>query len=117
MGDITAFHIKPENRYSTFQCASQFNTLEFASATGKPENGVTIYAMDKTQGPACATCCLPGTIVRNYYAHYNSKSCSYEPQVQSNQINCLDTIEQLLENNKNNYFAVQNGYTDSSNEQ
>ena len=37
-----------------FQAASQFNCLEFAGPEELPEDGVTQYDDDPTQGPACA---------------------------------------------------------------
>ena len=32
-----------------------------------PEDGVTGYAWDKTQGPCCAIACGASTIYRNYF--------------------------------------------------
>ena len=36
ISDVTALHLKPENKFAVFQAASQFNCLEFTSSTGKP---------------------------------------------------------------------------------
>ena len=33
-----------------------------------PEQGITAYASDKTQGPVCAMACPAGTLFRNYFA-------------------------------------------------
>ena len=30
IGDVSALHVEPENKFATFQVASQFNCLEFA---------------------------------------------------------------------------------------
>lgn len=92
--------------------------MEFATATGKPENGIQCYAMDRTQGPACATSCAAGTIIRNYFAHKKldqDNNYIFEEQQQNTQLNNLDLVEEILNNKENNYFRVQNGYTDSSN--
>ena len=32
-----------------------------------PEDGVTVYSSDPTQGPACALACAAGSVYRNYY--------------------------------------------------
>jgi hypothetical protein len=32
-----------------------------------PEDGVTMYAADPTQGPACALACAAGSVYRNYF--------------------------------------------------
>ena len=51
-----------------FQVASQFNALEMTGPDVTPEDGVTRYAHDHTQGPACALAAAPATIYRNYFA-------------------------------------------------
>ena len=53
-GDVRAMHGKPENRGALFQVASQFNMLEMVGPHVTPEDGVTRYEYDRTQGPACA---------------------------------------------------------------
>eukprot|EP00913_Durusdinium_trenchii_P035427 g33153.t1 len=68
IGDVAAKHALPENRLATFQVASQFNCLEFVGPSVVPEDGITGYVMDRTQGPACSIACGPATVVRNYFA-------------------------------------------------
>ena len=51
IGDAGALH--GEFPGATFQVASQFNCLEFVGPSVTPEDGVTGYAWDKTQGPCC----------------------------------------------------------------
>jgi len=65
-GDVRRMHIEPENAGAVFQVASQFNLLEMVGPTVTPEDGVTGYADDRTQGPACAIAAGAGTIWRNY---------------------------------------------------
>lgn len=65
-GDVRRLHTKPENAGAVFQVASQFNLLEMVGPDVTPENGVTGYANDRTQGPACAIAAGAGTIWRNY---------------------------------------------------
>ncbi|CAG9577150.1 hypothetical protein LMJF_28_0670 [Leishmania major strain Friedlin] len=52
-----------------FQVASQFNLLEFSSSEISPEHGVRHYAHYPTQGPACASAWMAGTVYRNYLLH------------------------------------------------
>ena len=65
-GDVRAMHRQPENSGALFQVASQFNMLEMMGPQVTPEHGVTCYAGDPTQGPACAMAAGAATIYRNY---------------------------------------------------
>lgn len=106
VGDVSVIHSNADNAGALFQAASQFNALEHTSQHGMPEQGITCYSSDKTQGPACATACPAGTIVRNYFA-FGSK----EGQTRERQVRNLAQIEELLDNEKERYFQVLNGYT------
>jgi hypothetical protein len=66
-GDVRHMHRSPENTGALFQVASQFNLLEMVSPTVTPEQGVTRYQNDRTQGPACAIAAGAATIYRNYF--------------------------------------------------
>src|SRR5690606_20695009 len=46
--------------------------LEMVGPTITPEHGVTRYASDRTQGPACAIAAGAATIYRNYFAPVGS---------------------------------------------
>jgi hypothetical protein len=61
-------HQLHENAGALFQVASQFNLLEMISPEVTPEDGVTRYRNDPTQGPACAIAAGAATIYRNYFA-------------------------------------------------
>ena len=52
-GDVSAMIADPSNHGATFQVASQFNCLEFVGPDVVPEDGITGYEYDCTQGPAC----------------------------------------------------------------
>ncbi|MFZ4534907.1 hypothetical protein [Propionivibrio sp.] len=67
-GDVRKLHQSPEYNGALFQVASQFNLLEMVSPTVTPEQGVTRYQHDSTQGPACAIAAGAATIYRNYFA-------------------------------------------------
>lgn len=72
-GDVQNLHIKPENNYATFQVASQFNALEMIGPGGSPEHGITNYARDRTQGPACCLCSAPAILIRNYFTNQTTE--------------------------------------------
>jgi hypothetical protein len=64
--DVRHLHADPDFEGALFQVASQFNLLEMVSERVTPEQGVSGYAHDPTQGPACAISAGAGTIYRNY---------------------------------------------------
>ena len=96
---------------ATFQAASQFNCLEFPNPDCTPENGVSMYAHDNTQGPACAIACAAGTVYRNYFVSPSTNKIDEVGQSAHSQINNLDILEDLLNNMQHRYFTVRNGYT------
>ena len=67
-GDVRKLHSAPEYEGALFQVASQFNLLEMVSQRVTPEDGVTRYSGDPTQGPACAIAAGAATTYRNYFA-------------------------------------------------
>lgn len=66
-GDVRKMHQAPEYAGALFQVASQFNALETVGPSVTPEDGVTRYEHDHTQGPACAMAAGAATIYRNYF--------------------------------------------------
>eukprot|EP00929_Paragymnodinium_shiwhaense_P027098 TRINITY_DN15986_c0_g1_i1.p1 TRINITY_DN15986_c0_g1~~TRINITY_DN15986_c0_g1_i1.p1 ORF type:complete len:363 (+),score=29.97 TRINITY_DN15986_c0_g1_i1:433-1521(+) len=108
LGDVSAFHVDPDNAGALFQCASQFNCLEHTSEQGAPEEGITIYSSDRTQGPACAIACAPGTVVRNYFG------VKGESQTRNRQVENLKDVEDVLKNKTERFFEVKSGYTMAS---
>lgn len=66
-GDARALHESPGCAGALFQVASQFNLLEMTGPQISPEHGVTRYAQDPTQGPACAIAAGAATVYRNYF--------------------------------------------------
>lgn len=89
VGDVQALHSKKENNLACFQAASQFNCLEFISPGEKPESGITRWARDHTQGPACCTCAAPATLVRNIL------------QSSEHQFNNLEDVERYIAHTAN----------------
>jgi len=110
VGDVVAMHAHPANQHALFQVASQLNCLEFVSQHIVPEDGVTGYAFDRTQGPACAIACGPATVYRNYFVPMDGGV----GQRRDAQINNLADVEARLENDRHGYWRVQGGYTMAS---
>jgi hypothetical protein len=73
-GDVRKMHQAPEYAGALFQVASQFNSLEMVGPSVSPEDGVSRYEHDHTQGPACAMAAGAATIYRNYFVPSLTKS-------------------------------------------
>jgi hypothetical protein len=84
-GDVSKLHLLPKYNGALFQATSQFNLLEFSNPNRVPENGITIYQYDRTQGPMCDISCPSTTAWRNYLI-----------PMPNNQINTLENIEIFL---------------------
>jgi hypothetical protein len=122
---VLEIHAKYPN--AVFQAASQFNCLEFPSFHVIPEDGITAYYSDHTQGPACALACAAGTLYRNYFVspeqlqapsslpemNQSESQCSIG-QTASSQVNNLAELESFLDNASNNYWEIRNGYSFSN---
>jgi len=105
-GDVRSLILNPNNAGAVFQAASQFNCLEMVGPSIRPEKGVTGYCRDRTQGPTCAIACPAATIVRNYFAGAKWG----QGQAGSNQLDMMHDVGELLDNNKNRYWKMSNGY-------
>jgi hypothetical protein len=109
-GDVRKMHHSPENAGALFQVASQFNLLEMVGPTVTPEDGVTRYKDDPTQGPACAIAAGAATIYRNYFAPVGG---SYG-QTAEHQFDGLadlgDTLSRAVKQPVKSLWRMQNGY-------
>jgi hypothetical protein len=105
-GDVRRMHRDRANSGALFQVASQFNLLEMVDPSVSPEDGVTRYQSDGTQGPACAIAAGAGTIYRNYFAPVDG----HPGQRQDRQIDCLRGIGDLLGNAEGSLWKMRNGY-------
>jgi hypothetical protein len=106
VGDVGRLHREPANRHALFQVASQFNLLEMTGPDVTPEHGVTRYAFDRTQGPACAIAAGAATIYRNYFAPVDG----HVGQTRDRQIDCLRDLGAALRNLDNALWTMRNGY-------
>jgi hypothetical protein len=109
IGDVLELHGQAENAGALFQAASQLNCLEFASPSVVPEDGITGYASDPTQGPACSLACAAATAVRNYLVPVDGAV----GQRRNRQINTLAEVQALL-GEAGALLDVRNGYSFSS---
>jgi hypothetical protein len=109
-GDARKLHQSSEYSGALFQVASQFNLLEMVSPTVTPEQGVTRYQQDRTQGPACAIAAGAATIYRNYFAPIGD----LYGQTTERQIDGLmdlgATLSSALGQPVSSLWTMQNGY-------
>ena len=71
-----------------------------------PEAGITAYAHDNTQGPACALACAAGALLRNYLVALPAGV----GQTAQRQINTLQSVLAALEGMGLTGFEMRNGY-------
>ena len=95
----------------TFQVASQFNCLEMTSSSVTPEVGITGYASDATQGPACSIACAAATAYRNYLVPFPNLPNAPIGQTKDRQINNLDKVLEVLGDKEDgsSWFDLKNG--------
>jgi hypothetical protein len=110
LGDARALHSVPEFDGATIQVASQFNVLEMTEPSITPEQGVTRYESDPTQGPACAIAAGAATIYRNYFADVDG----HAGQTRDRQLDTLAGLGAALADRSGRPVAalwtMQNGY-------
>lgn len=109
-GDVRKMHQSPEYAGALFQVASQFNALEMVGPSITPEDGVTRYENDRTQGPACAIAAGAATIYRNYFAPVGDQT----GQSAANQLDGLadlgTELSRALAHPVSDLWSMQNGY-------
>ncbi|KAJ9466948.1 hypothetical protein DIPPA_24487 [Diplonema papillatum] len=105
-GDAQQLHLERPN--CMFQVASQFNCLEFISPASTPENGITDYSWDHTQGPVCAIQCPAAAFFRNYLVPMKD---GIPGQTHDRQLNALSDLEtELLKLTGQRYWNMHGGY-------
>lgn len=110
VGDVRALHRDPAHAGAMFQVASQFNLLEMTGPSVSPEEGVTRYMHDRTQGPACAIAAGAATIYRNYLVPIGSES----GQTRQRQLDALvplgEALSAALRRPVRSLWSMRNGY-------
>ena len=107
--DVRALQANPRNCGATFQVASNFNGLEYTSASDSRELGVARYVDDRTQGPSAAESCGAAALYRNYFVDGNdyypgSRNYFYNATEMAKEVNTLDDPR------LRNLLPVVNGY-------
>lgn len=92
VADAYKLHSLPEAEGALIQVASQFNLLEMPGPGTTPEQGITGYQHDHTQGPACAMACAAATVFRNYLVPVGSQT----GQTQTCQLNALKDLDKAI---------------------
>jgi hypothetical protein len=109
-GEARAMYSDPELEGALFQVASQFNLLEMTDPSMTPEDGVTRYSSDHTQGPACAIAAKAATIYRNYFAPVDGQ----RGQTRERQLDALAPLGAALSTQLGrpvfDLWAMSNGY-------
>ena len=111
--DAQLLHEDPRAAGALIQVASQFNLLEMISPAVTPEEGITGYAHDKTQGPACALAAAVGTVYRAHLHEIDGQP----GQTADRQIDCLAGMEAALKRGEDSLWSMRNGYALPSREQ
>ena len=102
--DAYQLHTWPEVNGALVQVASQFNLLEMPGYDVTPEDGVSDYEHDRTQGPACARAAGAATIYRNYFAPVGGQI----GQTRARQIDTLADLRAALP--RGDEIEMRNGY-------
>lgn len=109
-GDVRPMHQLSENAGALFQVASQFNLLEMVSPDVTPEDGVTRYQNDFTQGPACAIAAGAATIYRNYFAPIDGNPGQTAERQLDGLADLGKTLSQALGQPIGDLWQMKNGY-------
>lgn len=119
-GDAGVLHELPDFSGALFQVASQFNLLEMVEPGVTPEDGVTGYRNDRTQGPACALAAGAATIYRNYFVSCGAGARAGSGQTATRQIDALADLGEALGRRlgvpPRALWEMRNGYCLSSDE-
>lgn len=110
-GDVRKLHRSVANNGALFQVASQFNLLEMVGPDVTPEDGVTRYEWDHTQGPACAIAAGAATLYRNYLVPVDGQP----GQTAKRQVDTLADLRARLSAElgmaEDQLWTMKNGYT------
>jgi hypothetical protein len=118
IANVTELHYNPVNTGAVFQAASQFNCLEMFNEYFTPKDGVAIYELDPTQGPACALACPAALVYRNYLVKHKNNivqpNTTKDDDVNTGQhpvqIDNLEKLGTVVENSSSTYWTMENGY-------
>lgn len=108
--DVRDLHRSAECPGSLFMVASQANCLEMVGPDVSPEDGITRYEHDLTQGPACAIAAGAATVFRNFFVPIGSEF----GQTRDRQLNLFadlgPALSRALQQPIDALWLVRNGY-------
>lgn len=113
--DVGAMQADPQWRNAVFQVASNFSALEPTSPSHIPEDGITGYVSDTTQGPFASISAAPGLICRMYCMFYDRtkpKAVQDWRQTEHHQVNLLKDASIPT---KNGYIIFNDHYLQNNN--
>ena len=110
-GEARQLHGQPEYAGSLIQVASQFNLLEMVSENVSPEQGVTRYVNDRTQGPACAIAAGAATIYRNYFAPVGEAAGQTSTHQLDGFASLGEALAQAVGRPAESLWSMRNGYS------
>ena len=113
ISDAEALHRDPRAAGAVVQVASQFNLLEMINPFVTPEEGITGYVHDRTQGPACALAAAAGTVYRAHLLPVEG----IQGQTRDRQVDCLAGLGRALGPADEPLWEMQNGYSLPSSDQ
>ncbi|KAL6057635.1 Macro domain-containing protein [Balamuthia mandrillaris] len=103
--DVAALQALPENRFATFQVASNFNGVEAIADSIPPDSPSFTegYYMDRTQGPAASISAGAAAIARVHAAFWHeAKTVEEWAQTSDRQVEFLEKLRE--------HFPTRNGY-------
>lgn len=106
VADAEGLHRDSRAAGALVQVASQFNLLEMVAPSVTPEEGITGYVHDRTQGPACALAAAAGTV---YRVHLHPVD-GLPGQARDRQIDCLTGLGEALGATDEPFWEMRNGY-------
>jgi hypothetical protein len=94
------------NAGAVFQASSLFNCLETSPPGVQPDDGITRYCSDASQGSACAISCPAATVFRNYFVNGAGQGGTND----DSQVDCLAGVSELLRNSERSYWRMDSGH-------
>jgi hypothetical protein len=110
VGDVRRLHAAREHAGALFQVASQFNLLEMVAPHVTPEDGVTRYEHDPTQGPACAIAAGAATIYRNYFVPIGDGAGQTRDRQLDGLAHVGEALSRAIHRPTADLWSMQNGY-------
>lgn len=107
VADMRSLYQDPVNANEVFQVSSNVSCLE--TKPGRmPEDGVTCYASDRSQGADSALACPAATVFRNYFYKGQGQGSGLGG-APGQLLDCLEKAGEFLHNTAEGYWIIQDG--------